>query len=190
MKDYKLHEIQKRCRNSIKKEISIYSFIFILLIVIVIFCFIGIYNNETPESAICFALTFLIVIGIYIFFSLKKLKETVASNVYKITYADDIDSIEKEKLQQEIESSDILYETFYLLDNYFYAPKSCLIIKYHDIVEFKNIIHSTNGIKDSIIIAITDVNNIVYEICIKKWKDYYKRCNSVAAFVIEKQKNI
>ncbi len=190
MKEYNLHEIQKRCRNSIKREIIIYSFIFLLLIVIVIFCFIGVYNNETPESAICFVLTFLIVIGLYIFFSLKKLKETVTSNVYKITYADDIDSIEKEKLQQEIESSDILYETFYLLDNYFYAPKSRLIIKYHDIVEFKNIIHSTYGVRDSIIVAITDTNNIVYEICIKKWKDYYKRCNSVAAFVIEKQKNI
>lgn len=188
MKNYKINEIQKRCRNSIKKEIVICSFIYVSLAIIGILCFIGICNTETFVSAICFALTFIIFIGIYVFFSLKKLKETVASYVRKIAYADEINSIETE-LQQEIESSDIQYGTFYLLDNYFYVPKSYLIIKYHDIAEFKNIIHSTNGIKDSVFIVITDVNNIVYEISVKKWRDYYKRCSSVASFVINKQKN-
>lgn len=69
------------------------------------------------------------------------------------------------------------------------AAKSCFIIGYQEIVEFKNIIHSTNGIKDSIIVAITDKNDVVFEISVKKWKDYYKRCNSISEILYEKQRN-
>ena len=76
-----------------------------------------------------------------------------------------------------------------MLENHFYAPKSCLIIGYQYIDEFKNIIHSTKGIEDSIIIAITDKNNVMYEVSVKKWKDYYRHCDSISKILYEKQRD-
>lgn len=181
-----LDKARKKCQTSVKIETAIHIVVSALIVVIGILCVFGVYHNESLESAIGFALAFIVVIGVYVFFSFKSLKKKIRTNAAKLRYIDDYAS---EKTDQEIESGKMLYGTFYLLEDYFYAPKSCLIIKYEDIAEFKNIIHSTNGIKDSVIIAITDKNDIMYEISVKKWKDYYKHCNSVSEILYEKRRN-
>ncbi len=186
MNKYGLDKAGKKCRNSMKIETAIHIVVSAVIVVIGILCVFGVYHNESLESAIGFALTFIVGIGVYVFFSIKSLKKKIRTNAAKLRYINDYAS---EKTEQEIENSEIMYGTFYLLEDYFYAPKSRLIIKYEDIDEFKNIIHSTNGIKDSVIIAITDKNDIMYEISVKKWKDYYKHCNSVSGIIYEKQKN-
>ncbi len=187
MKKYGLVQARKKCQNSVKVETTIHIVVSAVIAVIGILCVFGIYNNESLESAIGFAMAFIVGIGIYVFFSFKSLKTKIRTNAAKLRYIDEIDS---EKTEREIESSEMLYDTFYMLEDYFYAPKSCLIIKYEDIAEFKNIIHSTNGIKDSVFIAITDKNDVMYEISVKKWKDYYKHWNSISEIIYEKQKNL
>lgn len=76
-------------------------------------------------------------------------------------------------LESEIEGSEFKYKTFYLLDRYMYVPKAKLLIKYTDIREFKTIVHSTNGVNDSMKAEITDNFGIKYTVNIKRWKDFY-----------------
>lgn len=76
-------------------------------------------------------------------------------------------------LESEIEGSEFRYKTFYLLDRYMYVPKAKLLIKYTDIREFKTIVHSTNGVNDSMKAEITDNFGIKYTVNIKRWKDFY-----------------
>jgi len=54
-----------------------------------------------------------------------------------------------------------------------YVPKAKLLIKYTDIREFKTIVHSTNGVNDSMKAEITDNFGIKYTVNIKRWKDFY-----------------
>ena len=189
MNKYGVDKARKKCRNSIKIEMTIHLIAVVVIIVIGCFCVFGVYHNESPESAIYFALVFIVAISVYLFFSIRSLKGKIIVNKAKLRYLDDIDSYTSEQINQEIESGKMMYDTFYLLEDYFYAPKSYFIIGYQEIAEFKNIIHSTNGIKDSVIVAITDKNDVVFEISVKKWKDYYKRCNSISEILYEKQRN-
>ncbi len=187
----KLYRNIIRCKNDTRCEIVIHAVIYFLLAVVGILCFLGVRSTESLESAIGFALAFIIGIGVYSFFSIRKIKNTIALNLKREERLNALDEAQLSALDMEIESTQIKYKTFYLLEDYFYVPKYKLLIRYDEIREFKNIIHSTNGIKDSIFIVITDTDGLVFEISVKQWKEYYKYCNSTAEAVYNKQrKNI
>lgn len=187
----KLYRNIIRCKNDTRREIVIHAVIYFVLAVVGILCFLGVRSTESLESAIGFALAFIIGIGVYSFFSIRKIKNTIALNLKREERLNALDEAQLSALDMEIESTQIKYKTFYLLEDYFYVPKYKLLIRYDEIREFKNIIHSTNGIKDSIFIVITDTDGLVFEISVKQWKEYYKYCNSTAEAVYNKQrKNI
>lgn len=178
-----------RCRNDTKREIAIHAAVYLLLAVLCVFGFIGVKSNESLESAIGFALTFAVGLGVYAFFSIREMKSNIALNHRREERLNALSETQLAALDTETEGSQMQYKTFYLLDEYFYAPKYKLLIRYDEIREFKNIIHSTNGIKDSIFIVITDTDGYVFEISVKQWKEYYKYCSSTAAAVYAKQRN-
>lgn len=68
----------------------------VVIIVIGCFCVFGVYHNESPESAIYFALVFIVAISVYLFFSIRSLKGKIIVNKAKLRYLDDIDSYTSE----------------------------------------------------------------------------------------------
>lgn len=177
-----------RCKNDTRREITIHAVVYLVLAAVGILCFLGVRSTESLESAIGLALAFIIGIGVYAFFSIRKMKSTIALNRKREERLNALSEAQLSALDTEIESAQIRYKTFYLLDEYFYAPKYKLLIRYDEIREFKNIIHSTNGIKDSVFIAITDTDGLMFEISVKQWKEYYKYCKSTADAVYNKQR--
>ena len=177
-----------RCKNDTRREITIHAVVYLVLIVAGVLCFLGVHSTEGLESAIYFVLVFIIGIGVYAFFSIRKVRTTIALNRKREERLKALSEAQLAALDKEIENVQLQFKTFYLLENYFYVPKDKLLIRYDEIREFKNIIHSTNGIKDSIIIAITDTDGLLFEINVKHWKEYYKYCNSTAEAVKDKQR--
>ncbi len=176
-----------RCKNDTRREIAIHAAVCLILAVLCVFGFLGVKSTESLGSAIGFALAFAIGLGVYAFFSIRKMKGNIALNRKREERLNALSEAQLAALDTEIEGSQIQYKTFYLLEEYFYAPKYKLLIRYDEIREFKNVIHSTNGIKDSIFIVITDTDGYLFEISVKQWKEYYKYCNSTAAAVHDKQ---
>ena len=176
-----------RCKNDTRREIAIHAAVYLILAVLCVFGFLGVKSTEDLGSAIGFALAFAIGLGVYAFFSIRKMKGNIALNRKREERLNALSEAQLAALDTEIEGSQVQYKTFYLLEEYFYAPKYKLLIRYDEIREFKNVIHSTNGIKDSIFIVITDTDGYLFEISVKQWKEYYKYCNSTAAAVHDKQ---
>lgn len=187
--DSRLYSQLMRCKADTKREIFIYLFVILLLLLLGILSVFGVYHNEGPESAIGLALAFIVGAGVYSFFSLRKLKDIIAVNKKRAERASSLGDAELSSLEAQIERADFQYNTFYVLDEFFYVPKIKLLIRYSEIAEFKNIIHSTNGIKDSVMIAITDTCGLVYEVRVKQWKEYYKYCRTTAETIYDKIKS-
>lgn len=177
-----------RCKNDTRREITIHAVVYLVLIVAGVLCFLGVHSTEGLESAIYLVLVFIIGIGVYAFFSIRKVRTTIALNRKREERLKALSEAQLAALDNEIENVQLQFKTFYLLENYFYVPKDKLLIRYDEIREFKNIIHSTNGIKDSMIIAVTDTDGLLFEINVKHWKEYYKYCNSTAEAVKDKQR--
>jgi len=178
-----------RCKSSTKREITINSLVCLVIVVMGLLCFFSVKENEGIESALYMLLVFIVGIGTYIFFSLRKMKESIALNKKKEERINNLSESEISELERQIENTEFQYKTFYMLDDFFYVPKYHFLIKYTEIKEFKNIIHSTNGVEDSMIIAVTDTDGFFYKMYVKQWKEYQKYCNSVAETIYQK-KNI
>ena len=159
-------------------EIAIYSVILFFIILMGILCFLTAYMNEGFKSASLFFCVFLIIISLCIYFGRKNLKNTVAANKKKAERLEALSYPEITALEEEISNSEFQYKTFYKLKDYLFVPSAKLLISYSEISDWKNVLHSTNGINDGMKIKITDNCNIRYEFNVKKWKDYYNYLNS------------
>ena len=115
----------------------------------------------------------IIFLGILLFIGIRGFKRQVKQYRGNLARLEQFDAQDMLALESEIEGSEFKYNTFYLLDRYMYVPKAKLLIKYTDIREFKTIVHSTNGVNDSMKAEITDNVGIKYTVNIKRWKDFY-----------------
>lgn len=76
------------------------------------------------------------------------------------------------ELEQEIRQSPYMFKTFYFLKNYFYIPQARILLKYVDISEVHNTIHSTNFIKDGVRVEIFSADGIRFLAYVRMWRDY------------------
>ena len=117
---------------------------------------------------------FLIVfLGVLLFIGIRGFKRQLRQYRGNLDRLERLDTQDMQILESEIEGSEFLYKTFYLLDRYMYVPKAKLLIKYSDIREFKTIVHSTKGMNDNMKAEITDDLGVKYTVNIKQWKDFY-----------------
>lgn len=187
----KLYKKLYNSKAGIIIPVTIAVLILLIIIAVGIFGSLTIYNDGDLNSAIgtgCTALVGVIAYGIIV---RKSLTKSIRLKIKKNERLNSLDIHELEILEEQIECSDYLYKTFYLLDSYMYVPVAKLLIRYDEIKEFKSIIHSTNGLQDGVFIALTDTDNLLHEFRVKKWKEYYKNTNSFYSILEEKkQKNI
>lgn len=184
-----------RCKADTRREIVIYSSVFLLLIVLGILCFAGISQSESLASAMGFALFFLAVIGVLGFFSWRKLKMRININRKKAERVASLSEAELLSLEKQIEKAELQYKTFYMLDEFFYVPKIKLLIRYSDMRGFVNVIHKTAfytkaaSVKDAIRIEVYDKDGLVYPAWVKQWRKYEKDCRYVAETINDKIKS-
>lgn len=115
----------------------------------------------------------IIFLGILLFIGIRGYRRQIRQYKGNLARLEQFDAQDMLALESEIEGTEFRYKTFYLLDRYMYVPKAKLLIKYTDIREFKTIVHSTNGVNDSMKAEITDNFGIKYTVNIKQWKDFY-----------------
>ncbi|WP_298485592.1 hypothetical protein [uncultured Ruminococcus sp.] len=115
----------------------------------------------------------IIFLGILLFIGIRGYRRQIRQYKGNFARLEQFDAQDMLALESEIEGTEFRYKTFYLLDRYMYVPKAKLLIKYTDIREFKTIVHSTNGVNDSMKAEITDNFGIKYTVNIKQWKDFY-----------------
>lgn len=115
----------------------------------------------------------IIFLGVLIFIGIRGYRRQLRQYKGNLARLECFDAQDMLALESEIEGSEFRYKTFYLLDRYMYVPKAKLLIKYSDIRGFKTIVHSTNGVNDSMKAEITDNFGIKYTVNIKQWKDFY-----------------
>ncbi len=115
----------------------------------------------------------IIFLGILLFIGIRGYRRQIRQYKGNLARLEQFDAQDMLALESEIEGTEFRYKTFYLLDRYLYVPKAKLLIKYTDIREFKTIVHSTNGVNDSMKAEITDNFGIKYTVNIKQWKDFY-----------------
>lgn len=115
--------------------------------------------------------------GLLLFWGIKDIKNTKLLNKKRRKIADDTDISVFERLEEEIQHTEFRYKTFYMLEDYLYVPGAKLLIKYEDINFYRNIVHSTNGIKDGIRTEITDEDGLVFVFRVVKWRAYLKEMN-------------
>ncbi len=115
----------------------------------------------------------IIFLGVLLFIGIRDYRRQIRQYKGNLARLEQFDAQDMLALESEIEGTEFRYKTFYLLDRYMYVPKAKLLIKYTDIREFKTIVHSTNGVNDSMKAEITDNFGIKYTVNIKQWKDFY-----------------
>ena len=115
----------------------------------------------------------IIFLGVLLFIGISGYRRQIRQYKGNLARLEQFDAQDMLALESEIEGTEFKYKTFYLLDRYMYVPKAKLLIKYTDIREFKTIVHSTNGVNDSMKAEITDNFGIKYIVNIKQWKDFY-----------------
>lgn len=115
----------------------------------------------------------IIFLGVLLFIGIRGYRRQIRQYRGNLARLEQFDAQDMMALESEIEGTEFRYKTFYLLDRYMYVPKAKLLIKYTDIREFKTIVHSTNGVNDSMKAEITDNFGIKYTVNIKQWKDFY-----------------
>ncbi len=115
----------------------------------------------------------IIFLGVLLFIGIRGYRRQIRQYKGNLARLEQFDAQDMLALESEIEGTEFKYKTFYLLDRYMYVPKAKLLIKYTDIREFKTIVHSTNGVNDSMKAEITDNFGIKYIVNIKQWKDFY-----------------
>lgn len=115
----------------------------------------------------------IIFLGVLLFIGIRGYRRQIRQYKGNLARLEQFDAQDMLALESEIEGTEFRYKTFYLLDRYMYVPKAKLLIKYTDIREFKTIVHSTNGVNDSMKAEITDNFGIKYTVNIKQWKDFY-----------------
>lgn len=115
----------------------------------------------------------IIFLGVLLFVGIRGYRRQIRQYKGNLARLEQFDAQDMLALESEIEGTEFRYKTFYLLDRYMYVPKAKLLIKYTDIREFKTIVHSTNGVNDSMKAEITDNFGIKYTANIKQWKDFY-----------------
>ena len=115
----------------------------------------------------------IIFLGVLIFIGIRGHRRQLRQYKGNLARLGCFDAQDMMALESEIDGTEFRYKTFYLLDRYMYVPKAKLLIKYSDIRGFKTIVHSTNGVNDSMKAEITDNFGIKYTANIKQWKDFY-----------------
>ena len=95
----------------------------------------------------------VIFLGILLFIGIRGFKRQVKQYRGNLARLEQFDAQDMLALESEIEGSEFKYKT--------------------DIREFKTIVHSTNGVNDSMKAEITDNFGIKYTVNIKRWKDFY-----------------
>lgn len=193
--DSRLYRQLMRCKADTRREIAIYSAVFALFAVLGILCCFGVYQSESIASAIGFALFFLAVMGVFGFFSWRKLKVRIAVNRKKAERVSSLSEAELSSLETQIERAELQYKTFYMLDEFFYVPKIKLLIRYSDMRGFVNVIHKTAfytreaSVKDAMRIEVYDKDGLVYPAWVKQWRKYEKDCRYVAETINDKIKS-
>ena len=172
--DSRLYRRIMRCKADTRREVIIYLSVVLLLTSLGLLCCFGVYHSEGLLSAAGLALVLMVCIGIYSFFSLRKMKRIITVNRKKAERVSSLSDAELLSLEARIERAEFQYKTFYVLDDFLYVPKIKLLIPHSEIRGFVNVLHKTNGMNDGMQIEITDTDGLVYETWVKKWKEYYK----------------
>lgn len=127
----------------------------------------------------------VLIIGAIVFFSVRKTRRMNAQKMKRLSALNYYDFT---ALEEQIAHTELMYKTFYLLDEYMYIPRAKLLIKYADIQNFQSIIHSTNGIKDGVKVKITDCDGIVYEAVVRQWRQYFINVDEFVETLNEKRR--
>lgn len=174
------------CKADTRREVVIYSFVFVLLAALSVTCVVGVCDSEGIVSALGLAAILVLSIGSYSFLSLRKLKKLIAANRKKEERANALTEMELSSLEAHIAEAELRYKTFYMLDDYLYVPKIRLLIRYSEISGFANVLHKYNNVTDGMIMEITDTDGILYKAWVKQWKKYEKDCRFVAQEIYDK----
>lgn len=75
-------------------------------------------------------------------------------------------------LEDQLRASECFFKTFYLLEDFLYAPRARLLVEYRDIKDIKTVVHSTNGINDAVYVDVTDGDGAEVRVTVSKWRDF------------------
>lgn len=174
--DSPLYRRIMRCKADTRREVIIYLSVVLLLTALGLLCCFGVYHSEGLLSAAGLTLVLIVCIGIYSFFSLRKMKRIITVNRKKAELVSSLSDAELLSLEAQIERAEFQYRTFYVLDDFLYVPRIKLLIPHSKIRGIRNVLHKTDGVDDGMQIEITDTDGLVYEAWVVKWRDYYKHC--------------
>lgn len=176
----KNHKLYRNIYPSSAPEIASIIFVSVISAAIALFMIYGIYiTSSAGDMATAAVITIIccVLAGLLLFWGIKDIKNTKLLNNKRRKIADDTDISVFERLEEEIQNTEFRYKTFYMLEDYLYVPGAKLLIKYEDINFYRNIVHSTNGIKDGIRTEITDADGLVFAFRVVKWRAYLKEMN-------------
>lgn len=176
-KNYKLY---RNIYPSSAPETASIIFVSVISAAIALFMIYGIYITVSAGDLATAAVITIICCffaGLLLFWGIKDIKNTKLLNNKRRKIADNTDISVFERLEEEIQNTEFSYKTFYMLEDYLYVPGAKLLIKYEDINFYRNIVHSTNGIKDGIRTEITDEDGLVFAFRVVKWRAYLKEMN-------------
>ena len=142
----------------------------------------------------------IILFPIYLLFVIKDLGNDDRKIAKRLELLRTISEVEFYELDKQMSESEFYYKTFYFLDEYLYAPKARLLIKYADITSYRTKIHyddfhlflfllhrQAGVIERSARLYIYDNEGVFYKINVKKWRDYLRNENAFNRMLNEKR---
>lgn len=160
---------------------AVSAVLILAVLAIGVFAMISVYNTQGTSDFAATTVIMIIALAILGFISVRGIKKQKRQNDVREKRLEALDSAELLRIDEQLDSLEYLYKTFYLTDEYLYVPRAKLLISYSDIAGFKTIIHSTNGITDGAKVVITDTAGVKYEFSVRQWKlfltkrDYFIR---------------
>lgn len=158
-------------------KIILSVFIFAFAFLLVLGADLDYIDEGDMESLLGVSIVSVLIIGLLLLAAVSSLKKQKKILKKRGKILEELDNYSEEKIQEQIDSAEFYFKTFYLLDEHLFVPKAKLFLKYSDIYKYKTVYHYTNRIPDGIYVEISDNDNLKYRFSVKKWKDYKNNFN-------------
>lgn len=149
----------------------VYPLLFLTVMFCGGFCCI-IFGSEEPVGALVCGAILLLLLALIGWSSWKAIRNIQRLNELKAQRLHYLNAAKLEALEEEIARTAFRYKTFYLLQEYLYAPRSGVLIHYANIGFWRTVRHSTNFVPDSVWVELTDKSGVMQKIQVRQWRQY------------------
>lgn len=167
-----------------KKSSVILNYVFavvilaVLLILGLAFCYAA-YEEGDMGAMTVSAIILMGLLALIGWAEIKSIKHKKQINRRKAERITNWTETDFEMLENEINSEELHYKTFYFLKDYVYVPKAALLLRYEEIGQWKTVRHTTNYIPDAAWVELTDTSGCMQKFNIRQWRQYLRDLDSV-----------